>query len=169
MVIEKNKVALVHYNLTEGNEGGQPVESTQGGEPLGFIFGMGSMLPEFERNLAGLKEGDRFSFGIKAADAYGEFDPSALAEVPMQVFTGPDGKVQEGLLQVGRILPMSDNHGNRMNGMVAKVGLETVTLDFNHPMAGTDLWFTGHVQSVRDATKVELEHGHVHGEGGHHH
>ena len=169
MIIEKNKVVLVHYNLTEATENGQPVESTVGGEPLGFIFGQGMMIPEFERNLSGLKTGDRFSFGIKAADAYGDFDPQAVAEVPMQVFMGPDGKVPDGLLQVGRVLPMTDQDGHQMNGMVAKVGENSVMLDFNHPMAGTDLYFTGHVQEVRDATAVELEHGHVHGEGGHHH
>lgn len=169
MIIEKNKVVLVHYNLTEAAENGQPVESTHGGEPLGFIFGQGMMIPEFERNLSGLKTGDRFSFGIKAAEAYGEFDPQAVATVPMQVFMGPDGTVPEGLLQVGRVLPMTDQHGNQMNGMVAKVEADAVMLDFNHPMAGTDLYFTGHVEAVRDATATELEHGHVHGEGGHHH
>ena len=169
MIIEKEKVVLVHYNLTEATENGQPVESTVGGEPLGFIFGQGMMIAEFERNLKGLKTGDKFSFGIKAGDAYGEYDPQALAEVPMSVFMGPDGKVPDGLLQVGRVLPMTDQDGHQMNGMIAMVGADLVRLDFKHPMAGTDLYFKGHVEAVRDATPVELEHGHVHGEGGHQH
>jgi FKBP-type peptidyl-prolyl cis-trans isomerase SlyD len=44
-----------------------------------------------------------------------------------------------------------------------------VKIDFNHPMAGVDLFFTGHVANVRDAEQAELDHGHIHGDGGHHH
>jgi FKBP-type peptidyl-prolyl cis-trans isomerase SlyD len=67
------------------------------------------------------------------------------------------------------MLPLTDQEGNHFQGMVAWVGLDKVKIDFNHPMAGVDLFFTGHVESVRDAEPAELEHGHVHGAGGHHH
>ncbi len=168
MTIEQNKVVAVHYTLNEGTAEGQLVESTTGGEPLAFIFGVGSMIPAFEANLVGLAMGDTFAFGIPAAQAYGEYDQTALVEVPKQIFEH-EGKIPDGLLEIGNVLPLQDQEGNRMQGMVAWVGLENVKLDFNHPMAGVDLFFTGHVESVRDAEPIEIEHGHVHGEGGHHH
>lgn len=168
MVIETNKVVSVHYTLTEGTAEGQLVESTNGGEPLVFIFGAGMMIPDFERNLAGMKVGDKFAFGIAAANAYGEYDANALVEVPKTIFED-NGKIPDGLLEVGNMLPLQDQDGNRLNGMVAWVGLENVKLDFNHPMAGVDLFFTGHVEALRDAEAEELAHGHVHGPGGHHH
>lgn len=168
MTIEQNKVVAVHYTLNEGTAEGQLVESTQGGEPLAFIYGVGMMIPAFEANLAGLTIGDTFAFGIPAAEAYGVYDETALVEVPKQIFEH-EGKIPDGLLEVGNVLPLQDQEGNRLQGMVAHVGLETVKLDFNHPMAGVDLFFTGHVESVREAEPSELEHGHVHGAGGHHH
>jgi FKBP-type peptidyl-prolyl cis-trans isomerase SlyD len=168
MVIEPNKVVSVHYTLTEGTADGQLVESTNGGEPLVFIFGAGMMIPDFERNLVGMKEGDKFAFGIVAANAYGEYDDNALVEVAKNMFED-EGKIPEGLLEVGNMLPLQDQEGNRLNGMVAWVGEDKVKLDFNHPMAGVDLFFTGHVESLREADAAELEHGHVHGAGGHQH
>ena len=168
MVIEPNKVVSVHYTLTEGTADGQLVESTNGGEPLVFIFGAGMMIPDFERNLVGMKEGDKFAFGIVAANAYGEYDDNALVEVAKNMFED-EGKIPEGLLEVGNMLPLQDQEGNRLNGMVAWVGEDKVKLDFNHPMAGVDLFFTGHVESLREADPAELEHGHVHGAGGHQH
>jgi FKBP-type peptidyl-prolyl cis-trans isomerase SlyD len=168
MTIEQNKVVAVHYTLNEGTAEGQLVESTNGGEPLAFIYGVGMMIPAFEANLAGLTIGDKFAFGIPAAEAYGVYDETALVEVPKHIFEH-EGKIPDGLLEVGNVLPLQDQEGNRMQGMVAYVGLETVKLDFNHPMAGVDLFFTGYVEGVRDADPSEIEHGHVHGAGGHHH
>lgn len=168
MIIEPNKVVLVHYTLTENDAEGQLIETTKGSEPLGFIFGIGSMIPDFEKNISGLKTGDTFSFGIPAENAYGSYDKGAIVEVPKSIFLHED-KIPDGLLEVGNVLPMQDNEGNHLNGMVAWVGLETVKLDFNHPMAGVNLFFDGHVELVRDADPNELEHRHVHGAGGHKH
>lgn len=168
MIIEAKKVVSVHYTLTEGTAEGQLVETTKGNEPLVFIYGTGMMIPDFEKNLSGLKVGDEFAFAIKAANAYGEYDDSALVEVPKNMFE-VDGKIPDGLLEVGNMLPLTDQDGNHFQGMVAWVGLDKVKLDFNHPMAGIDLFFTGHVENVRDADPSEIEHGHVHGAGGHHH
>lgn len=168
MTIEQNKVVTVHYILNEGTAEGQLVESTNGGEPLAFIYGVGMMIPAFEANLAGLSMGDTFAFGIPAAEAYGVYDDTALVEVPKQIFEH-EGSIPDGLLEIGNVLPLQDQEGNRLQGMVAHVGDESVKLDFNHPMAGVDLFFTGHVEGVRDAEPSELEHGHVHGAGGHQH
>jgi FKBP-type peptidyl-prolyl cis-trans isomerase SlyD len=168
MVIDTKKVVAVHYTLTEGTAEGALVESTNGQSPLAFIYGTGMMIPDFEKNLSGLKVGDQFAFGIEAANAYGVYDQSALVEVPKHVFEH-EGKIQDGLLDIGNVLPLQDQEGNHLQGMVAWVGLESVKIDFNHPMAGVDLFFTGEVVEVRDADAEELAHGHVHGPGGHHH
>ena len=72
-------------------------------------------------------------------------------------------------IQVGVSVPMSDNEGNHMRGKVLEITPEFVRMDFNHPLAGTDLQFEGKILEVREATQDELAHGHAHGPGGHHH
>jgi FKBP-type peptidyl-prolyl cis-trans isomerase SlyD len=165
MIIANNTVVLCHYTLREGTETGQLIESTEGGEPLGYIHGIGMMIPLFETNLAGKQAGDAFSFGIKAADAYGEYNADAAEEIPKAAFN-LEGVVAADIFVEGEILPLEDQDGNQMQGIITQVNEETIVVDFNHPMAGVDLYFTGTVQGVREATQLEITHGHVHGEGG---
>ena len=73
------------------------------------------------------------------------------------------------MLKIGAIIPMQDNEGHHMRGVVVKVGINDVSMDFNHPLAGQHLRFEGEVVALRAATEDELAHGHVHGPGGHHH
>ncbi len=168
MIIEKNTVVSLHYRLTENDVLGELVEETFGSDPLVFLYGAGQMIPEFERQLAGKASGEQFSFGIKSEEAYGGHDPNAVVLLPMSTFE-VDGKVDEDMLRIGTMIPMSDDQGNRLNGMVTEVNDEGVIIDFNHPMAGVDLYFTGTIESLRAASDTEIEHGHVHGPGGHHH
>lgn len=168
MQIEKNTVVSLHYRLQKDNAEGELIEATHGSEPLVFLYGVGAMIPEFERQLMGKKEGDTLSFGIAAGDAYGHSDPEAIVELPKETFV-VNGKLAEDLLQIGHSIPMSDQDGNQLIGTVREIRLNTVVMDFNHPMAGQDLFFTVDVESVRAATADELSHGHVHGPGGHHH
>jgi FKBP-type peptidyl-prolyl cis-trans isomerase SlyD len=67
------------------------------------------------------------------------------------------------------MVPMQDQDGNPMNGVILGFDDTTVQIDFNHPLADQDLNFKGAIVSVRDASAEELDHGHVHGPGGHHH
>jgi FKBP-type peptidyl-prolyl cis-trans isomerase SlyD len=168
MVIDKNTVVSLHYRLTENDVLGELVEETFGGQPLVFLYGAGQMIPEFERQLAGKATGDNFAFGIKSEDAYGDSDPDAVVLLPLSTFE-VDGELDGEMLQVGNVIPMSDDQGNRLNGTVVEVNADGVVIDFNHPMAGVNLFFTGTIDSVREATETEIEHGHVHGPGGHHH
>lgn len=168
MVIEQNMVVTLHYRLQEDNAQGELVEETYGSQPLVFLYGAGQMIPEFERQLSGKTVGDEFSFGIKSADAYGETDPDAVVEIPQSAFE-MDGGIPDGLLAPGKIIPMSDSEGNRLNGTVKYLTADGVVMDFNHPMAGQDLFFTVKVEEIRQATPEEIDHGHVHGPGGHHH
>jgi FKBP-type peptidyl-prolyl cis-trans isomerase SlyD len=67
------------------------------------------------------------------------------------------------------MVPMSDNDGNHLRGKILEITDEHIKMDFNHPLAGTDLHFSIEVLDVREATDEEIDHGHVHGEHGHHH
>jgi FKBP-type peptidyl-prolyl cis-trans isomerase SlyD len=168
MIVDNKKVVLCHYTLREGTIMGDLIESTEGGEPLGYIHGVGMMIPLFEQNLQGKTAGEEFAFGIKAADAYGEYDEEAVAEIPKAAFN-LEGQNPDDIFIEGEMLPLQDERGNPMQGIITRVQSQTITIDFNHPMAGVDLFFTGHIESVREATPSELSHGHVHGVGGHHH
>ena len=167
-MISQNKVVSLNYRLKKGSATGELIEETHGAEPMVFLFGTGSMIPKFENELEGKKVGDKAEFGIQAADAYGERDKTALVDLPLDIFK-VEGAIDMEMIKVGNVLPMQDNEGNRMDGTVTDVTESTVKMDFNHPLAGQDLHFEVEIIDVRDATKEELEHGHVHGAGGHHH
>ena len=167
-MIAQNKVVTLNYRLTRNDENGELVEETYGAQPLTYIHGVGMMIPKFEEELNGKKAEYKFSFGILAADAYGVNDPKMVVDIPLDIFKN-EGKIDTEVVKVGNTLPMQDNQGNRMNGIILEIIEEQIKMDFNHPLSSQDLHFTGDVVSVREATKEELEHGHVHGEGGHQH
>lgn len=168
MTIEKNKVVSLLYELRIGNATGELVEKVDPAEPFAFLFGAGGLLPEFESNLKGKKSGDKFAFGIKSENAYGNISLEAIVDIPKSVFM-VNGELATEMLQVGKMIPMRDDQGHPMHGKVLVVDIDKVKMDFNHPMAGKDLHFTGEVLEVRNALAEELSHGHVHGPGGHHH
>ncbi len=165
MTIEKNKVVSLIYELRVDGKDGEVIESLQDSKPLTFIYGTGALLPRFEDNINGLKVGDAFSFLLQCEDAYGKATEEAVVEIPKNVFE-VDGKFDNELVCVGNAIPMMDGEGNRLNGVVVSVNPETITMDFNHPLAGDNLHFTGKVVEVRAATEEELQHGHIHSSGG---
>jgi FKBP-type peptidyl-prolyl cis-trans isomerase SlyD len=158
MIVEKNKVVSLSYELKVA---GETVETVGADSPLMFLFGAGNLLPKFEENLSGLKINEGFDFELVSDDAYGPVNNEAIVDVPLQAFA-VDGDVDRGMLQEGNHIPMMDQAGNRLNGMVVKFDDEYVTMDFNHPLAGNDLHFSGTVVEIREASTDELEHGHVH-------
>ena len=89
--------------------------------------------------------------------------------VPADSFKDQDGNLDTNVIKVGNVLPMMDDQGHQFQGIVCEITPDAVIMDFNHPMAGKELNFTVTVADVRPATAEELEHGHVHGPGGHHH
>lgn len=162
-----NKVISVHYNLHKDTAEGEMIESTQGKEPLVFLSGAGQMIPDFEANVVNLNPGDSFSFGITSDKAYGTRSDDAIIELQKDMFM-EDDKLVDGVVK-DNILPLQDQNGRVVPAKVVEIKEETVTMDVNHPLADQDLHFIGNVVEVRDATKEELEHGHVHGPGGHEH
>jgi FKBP-type peptidyl-prolyl cis-trans isomerase SlyD len=165
MIAEKNNVVSIVYELRSGSKEGEVVESLKDENPLTFLFGTGGLLPKFEENLSGMTNGDNFEFQLGLEDAYGPIVENAIVLVPQTVFE-VDGKIDESLLQVGSTVPMMDSEGRRLNGVVLAIEGDAVKMDFNHPMAGNDLFFKGQVTDVRNATDEELTHGHVHAAGG---
>lgn len=166
MIAEKNKVVSIVYELRNGSEKGEVVESLSSENPLTFLFGTGGLLPKFEENIGGLSEGDNFEFLLRSEDAYGPVVENAIVHVPKTVFE-IDGKIDETLMTIGNTVPMMDAEGRRLNGKVMAIEGDAVKMDFNHPMAGNDLYFKGEVMGIRSATEEELAHGHSHQHGQH--
>lgn len=152
MNISENKFVSLTYALTVD---GQVVDQATAERPLDFIFGMGMLLPEFEKNILGKVSGDKFAFVLTPENGYGEINPEAVVELPKEIFM-VDGKVQDEILTIGNVLPMGDNMGNRMMGTIRQVTDAVVTMDFNHPMAGKTLNFEGEVVGLREATEEDM-------------
>lgn len=159
MTIENNHVVAVKYILHTIEPDGSKilVEETTTENPLTFLYGVGMMIPKFEQNILGLKAGDKAAFMIQPEEAYGERQPDAIAQLPVEMFK------ESGLPPVGAILPLSDNQGNNFQAFVVEITPEVVVADLNHPMAGKVLDFDVEVLSTRPATEEELAHGHAHG------
>jgi FKBP-type peptidyl-prolyl cis-trans isomerase SlyD len=156
MEITKNKVAAIHYTLRD-NEG-TVIDTSDGREPLYYLHGAGNLIVGMEEGLEGKTTGDKFQLKVSPDKGYGEKDPDMIQKVPRSAFGGQE--VRPGM-------KFSTNQGGVVT--VTEVGLENVTVDANHPLAGVELNFDVEVVEVRNATSEELSHGHVHGPGGHHH
>ena len=153
--IGKYSMVTLTYNLHVDDENGEMIEQATVSQPLEFLYGAGAMLPKFESHLAGLREGEPFTIKLNMNDAYGEVNEDAVVELPKNVFM-VDGKIDEELIKEGNTVPMMSSNGQRMNGLVLNVNDENVVMDFNHPLAGEDLFFSGKVMAVREASDEEV-------------
>lgn len=170
MKVEKNNVVALIYSLRIPDNDGEMdiVEVVTEEDPMYFIQGISGLPEGFEEKIAGLSAGDTFDFMVAPEEGYGEFDPEAIVELPKAVFQMEDID-QDELLEIGNIVPMTNEDGERMHGQVVEVKDDVVVMNFNHPLAGKEMHFEGSILSVRAATDEEISHGHVHGVGGHHH
>jgi FKBP-type peptidyl-prolyl cis-trans isomerase SlyD len=159
MKITKNKVATFDYELFD--EQGTLLDSSAE-EPLAYIHGVGQIVPGLERALEGKAEGEAVSVVVPPDEGYGDRDEELILTVSRAQFERPTDVV------VGLQVHVNGPDGDSVARVTAIAGDE-VTLDANHPLAGKTLSFSVTIRGVRDATKEELRHGHVHGEGGHHH
>ena len=172
MNINKNSVVSLGYTLktrTGLSLEEKQVEKTDATHPFVFIFGAGMLLPDFENAIRGKKMGDTFDFFISAEKGYGIKNEKYIMNIPIDSFKNPDGTLDLNEVKIGNMLTMNDDKGNQLQGTIVEVTAVHVRMDFNHPLAGHELHFTGEVLNVRPATAEELSHGHVHGPGGHHH
>jgi FKBP-type peptidyl-prolyl cis-trans isomerase SlyD len=156
-IIDNDKVAMVHYRGTFP-EDGEEFDSSHDGEPLGYLVGHKNMIPGFEREMMGAKVGEKREFTLMTEDAYGEETEEAVMEIPAAEFPD-DLEMDLGMTLMSAMGPFR----------VVGITDTTIKCDFNHPLSGRALKFEVEVVDVRDASEEELEHGHVHGEGGHQH
>ncbi|AAF83462.1 peptidylprolyl isomerase [Xylella fastidiosa] len=159
MKIEKDCVVRFHYIVSE--IGQAPFESSKERNPLAILIGHGNIIPGLENAMLDKRAGESFGVDVKAADAYGEYREGLTQRIPKKKFGNT--RVTPGMQVV-----LQTNTGTQAV-TVQKVGLTVVDVDLNHPMAGKDLHFEVEIVEVREATQEEIEHGHVHGEGGHQH
>jgi FKBP-type peptidyl-prolyl cis-trans isomerase SlyD len=155
MKIEKNRMVSLVYELRENDKNGKVIEKIEDTSPMKFLFGSGRLLPSFESNLDSLKQGDSFNFGLGSADAYGEKREEMIIDVPISVFE-VDGKVDKNICVVGNEVPMMDSSGNPLYGIINEVSDTFVKMDFNHPMAGVNLYFSGKILEVREPSEEEI-------------
>ncbi len=160
MNISENCVASIHYTLTDGE--GKVIDTSEGQEPLAYLHGAGNIIPGLEKALLGKTVGDKFNVSIPAAEAYGVRDDSMVQELPSNMFSGIEN------IEVGMEFHAETEQGLQVV-TVTKVEGDNVTIDGNHPLAGVDLNFDVEVADIRAASAEEMEHGHAHGAGGHHH
>lgn len=159
MIVLKYNVVAVSYELQVE---GKLADKAGADAPLQYIHGTGMLLPKFEAALEGKEPGDSFAFTLSPEDGYGTYNPALLAKIPLDAFK-VNGKLMTEFLVPGRVLPMLNGEGQVVRGTVTSVSEDSVVMDFNHPMAGKTLNFSGKVESVREATEKELREG-LHGE-----
>lgn len=161
MLIAQDKVVLIHYTLTD--EAGKVLDSSSGADPLAYLHGQGNIIPGLEKALEGKQVGDKLQVRVEPSEGYGVRDDSLVQQVPRRAF----GSVSD--VQPGMQFHAQSSQGQMRVVTVTRVQGDMVTVDANHPLAGEVLNFDVEVTEVREATGEELEHGHVHGQGGHHH
>ncbi len=159
MQIAKNTVVSIHYTLRDDQ--GNVLDSSEGKDPLLYIQGIGNLIPGMEEGLEGKLKGDKLDIKVTPAKGYGERNDSLIQIVPRTAFG--DQEVKPGM----QFQAQTSNGAQVVT--ITEVGLESITVDGNHPLAGVGLNFAVEVMDVRQATEDELSHGHVHGPGGHHH
>ena len=155
-IVEKDAVASVHYTGTLP-ESGEVFDTSEGRDPLTFLVGHQQMIPGFEEELMGAEKGERRTFTLEPERAYGEKIAEAVQQIPAEMFG--DITPEPGMTLMSDVGPFN----------VVSVDGDTVTVDFNHKLAGATLQFSVEVVDVRAATEEEIAHGHAHGPGGHHH
>ncbi len=156
------------YTLHLNDEQGEVIQKVDESKPFVQMFGVNALLPAFENNLGGLGKGDDFGFGLSAEEGYGNLSDEAILKLEKKIFE-VDGVVDTEMVAVGKTITMQDNNGNPLDGKVLAVEEDNIIMDFNHPLAGENLYFSGSILNVREASEEELSHRHVHGAGGHHH
>jgi FKBP-type peptidyl-prolyl cis-trans isomerase SlyD len=150
LIIENGAAVALAYTLRVDSYEGEVVEEVTSEEPIEFVFGEQSMLPMFENAIRGLTQGAAFKVSIPFAEAYGEEDEGAYVEIPKSEFIA-EGEWDEELFAEGEVVPMNTPEGETLYGVVAEVKINSLVIDFNHPLAGEDLYFEGIVLKVSDS------------------
>ena len=154
--VEDEMVVSLDYTLIVDDD---ELESTDDGQPIKFIQGLGQIIPGLEEELYGMEVGDSKTVNVVSEEGYGEVDPDARQKVKQEEFS------EDVPLEVGTFLDLRDSEDNVLSAQIVEKDEDTVTLDFNHPLAGKDLVFEITIADVRPVSQEELDHGHVHDNG----
>lgn len=158
----KNDCAVaMHYVLRDDD--GNVIDQSPEGEPLWYLHGHENIVPGLESALTGAAVGDQKNVTVSPEEGYGVREEEMVLTVPR------DQLPPELEPEVGMELGMETPEGHHMAVRIAEVHADHVILDANHELADVTLHFEVRIDAVRDASAEELEHGHVHGPGGHHH
>lgn len=157
MAIVEKSVVGINYLLK--NDAGEEIDGSEEGEPLLYLHGFNNIVPGLEEALSGKDVGDQISVVVPPEKAYGEKKQEMMGKVPRSAFEGM------GELKPGMRFDAEGEEGRRIMVVIEEVGEEEVTINGNHPLAGETLHFDVTVESIREATQEELDHGHVHKTG----
>lgn len=158
LTVQDRKVVAIEYTLTVD---GEVLDSSIGHDPLEFLQGYGDINPGLENELYDMNVGKRKRMIVAAIEGYGEIDPASFILVPRSQFP------ENIPMDVGTLVQVHDQDGHDWAARINHVEADSVRLDFTHPLAGKELKFDVKIVSVRETTKEELNHRHVHGEGQH--
>ena len=147
MTIKTGSEVTLLYKLTYDNAEGELIEETTKEEPMSFSFGKGEMLDAFEEELAGKKGSEEFSFTLTPEQAYGEVQGELVVEYTKDSFL-VEGELDEDFLQEGEWIEMTDDDENVFEGMIEENKVNTVLVNFNHPLAGESIHFKGIITKV---------------------
>ncbi len=151
--VNKDLVVSMEYELRVD---GELVDSADADDPLEFIQGHEHIIPGLEKEIEGMAIGESKEVFVKAADAYGEYDPEGFVEIPKTEFPA------DFPFETGTEVMMENEEGEDLTAFIEEVTVDSVTLNFNHPLAGKDLTFNIKINGLRAATEEELQHDHVH-------
>lgn len=158
MEIASNTVVTLSYHVRKESEKGELVDYSGQDYPLRFLIGAGKMLPYFEEQLLGKNNQETFAFKLPAEFAYGQRDEHLIKKIPIQFFTEQEGYTKETLI-IGEYIRYEDSKESQSGKIISK-DKTTIRVDFNHPLAGQDLFFKGQIISVRKASFEEIERQH---------
>lgn len=157
MGIEKNKVVSFHYTVTDSS--GEEADSSREREPMTYLHGAGNIVPGLEKAMEGRSAGESFQVTVPPEEAYGERVEGNIQRISAKHFRNPRK------FKPGQVLVLRTREGP-VQVTVVKVGRFNIDVDANHPLAGQSLTFDVEIIDIRDASKEEVAHGHVHGPGG---
>lgn len=160
MKIARNAVAVIDYTLTDDD--GTVLDQSNEGQ-FAYLHNGRNIIPGLEAALLDKQAGDQLNVSIEPDQAYGERDLGQIQRIPREMFPA-EADIQPGMQFQGQ-----SPEGHITVVTVAEIDGNTIVVDGNHPLAGKTLHFDVTVVDVREASQEELEHGHVHGPGGHDH
>jgi len=138
--IKEGDLVTFEYTLTDHK--GAQLDSSKGKDPLTYQHGKGNIIPGLEKQLTGMKPGQKKTVRVTPNEAYGPVNPDALQEVPKDKLPKQD-------LKVGDMFVAQDAQGQRIPVKVTQVNDKTVIVDFNHPLAGKTLIFDIKIVDVK--------------------